>query len=158
MLPFRTLCCPRSCQKRYSQFEALQTQILASHASPSHPNPDLPAGCILPPKRPKVIISHTDPAFLEERRVLLQLWCRRMNSVRDIADSSAFRTFFQTDVLDALVAVPDDRSHFPDDAEITQVEIPVARTMSDHILFKVRAAHYSSQRPLHRTLDGWAVL
>ena len=130
--------CSRSCQKRYSQFESLHDQILASHATPSHPNPDLPAGCILPPKRPKMIVSHTEPSFIEERRILLQLWCRRMNSVRDIADSDMFKRFFQSDVLEQLVPVADDTYNFPADAEITQVDIPTARTMSDHVLYKVR--------------------
>ena len=138
---------PLSCQKRYSQFETLHDQILASHATPSHPNPDLPAGCILPSKRPKMIVSHTDPSFIEERRILLQLYCRRMNSVRDIADSDTFKRFFQSDVLERLVAVPDESFVFEPEAEITQVDIPTARRMSDHVLYKVRQTHPTHTAP-----------
>ena len=88
-----------------------------------------------------MIVSHTDPSFIEERRILLQLYCRRMNSVRDIADSNVFKRFFQSDELDRLVAVPDDNYSYPEEAEITQVDIPTARMMSDHVLYKVTTHH-----------------
>jgi len=101
-----------------------------------------------------MIVSHTDPAFIEERRILLQLYCRRMNSVRDIADSHIFKQFFQSDQLERLVAVPDDSFVFPDDTEITQVDIPTARTMSDHVLYKIDLSNARKRS----SFSQWSVL
>lgn len=67
-----------------------------------------------------------------------------MNSVRDIADSELWRRFWASDVLNGVVEVPEDGvggEELPADAEITEVSIPTARTMSDHVLYKVSANH-----------------
>jgi hypothetical protein len=139
-----------SCSKRYSQFEALHESITATLGTAV----SLPAGCQLPPKRPKVIISHTDPQFVEERRVLLEFYSRKMNTVREVATNDAFRSFFNTDALDHIVHVPDDIFPFPDDAEITSVSIPSTRRMSDHVLYHLDLSNHFRRR----SFQQWSVL
>ena len=139
-----------SCSKRYSQFEALHESITAMLGTAV----SLPAGCQLPPKRPKVIVSHTDPQFVEERRVLLEFYSRKMNTVREVASNDAFRAFFTSDTLDRIVSVPDDSFPFPDDAEITAVSISSTRRMSDHVLYHVDLSNHFRRR----SFQQWSVL
>ena len=136
-----------SCRKRYSQFEELHVHLLSQFPSLSFP-------CRLPPKRPKALVSHTDRHFIEERRILLEYYSRRMNTVKEVAGSTTFRGFFASDRLDALVPVPDDVHSFPSDAEITSVAIPYTRQMSDHILYHIELCNAH----MRRSFSEWSVL
>ena len=138
-----------SCQKRYSQFEELHL-----HLTTQFPHLTLPAGCQLPSKRPKALVSHTDRHFIEERRLLLEYYSRRMNTVKDIASCTTFKGFFASDQLDHLVHVPDDVPTFPPDAEITSVAIPYTRRMSDHVLYHVELCNAH----MRKSFSEWSIL
>ena len=138
-----------SCQKRYSQFEELHLHLVTQF-----PTLPLPAGCQLPPKRPKALVSHSDRHFVEERRILLEYYSRRCNTVREVAGSTTFKGFFASDQLDHLVHVPDDAPSFPPDAEITSVAIPYTRRMSDHVLYHVELCNAQ----MRRSFGEWSVL
>ena len=138
-----------SCAKRYSQFEELHAHLTSQFSSLS-----FPAGCQLPPKRPKMLVSHTDRQFIEERRILLEYYSRRMNTVAEVAASTTFKGFFASDTLEHLVHVPDDAHVFPPDAEITSVAIPYTRRMSDHILYHVELCNAH----MRRSFSEWSVL
>jgi hypothetical protein len=78
-----------SVAKRYSQFEELHSALLLSDLSKK-----IPAGCDLPIKRWKMFTSHVTPAFIEQRRVLLEAYLKRLLKVEDIANSSILTKFF----------------------------------------------------------------
>jgi len=124
------------CQKRYSQFEALQMAISSKHA--------LPLGTELPPKRWSLFVSHTSPAFIEERRVLLENFIRRLLADSSIGNSTTFVDFFKADIQqeDTKISQKENEAklqgeRLPDDIEITGVIIPATRKMSDHVLYQI---------------------
>jgi len=82
-----------SVAKRYSQFEELHSALLLSDFSKK-----IPSGCDLPQKRWKIFTSHVTPSFIEQRRVLLEAYLRRLLKVDDIANSSILTKFLSSDM------------------------------------------------------------
>jgi len=72
--------------KRYSQFEELQSSISEVKGFPEKMD--------LPPKRFKFFVSHLSPSFLEERRVLLEAYLKRLVGIEEIAKNEILTTFF----------------------------------------------------------------
>lgn len=126
-------------RKRFNQFVELHKSIVLQV-----PETSLPAGAMLPPKRPKALISHTDPGFIEDRRVLLQHYLRKLLSVDTIASSSIFLSFFATDQQSTVTPVqPDPINQWnpPADAEVTFISVPSSRPNDDHILYQIECVN-----------------
>jgi hypothetical protein len=120
----------------------------------------LPAGCDLPGKRFKWWSSHTSPAFIEERALLLEHYLVKLAQVPNIANSELFVGFLATDrqnidcppkvTAESLLA----QTVFPDDVEVTDVSIPQTRLMTDHVLYQVDVANVRKSKSYQR----WTVL
>jgi hypothetical protein len=119
--------------KRYSQFEELQSSISEVKGYPPHLD--------LPPKRFKFFVSHISPPFLEERRVLLEAYLKKLVSIDDISKNelmTSFLTSDKTDNSDMKTKTEKKKiEDIPDDIEITGVSIPATRQMSDHVLYQI---------------------
>jgi len=138
-----------SVAKRYSQFEelhnALQSNILSKK---------IPPGCELPQKRWKFFTSHITPAFIEQRRVLLEAYLKKLLKVEDIVNSSLFTKFLSTDVQKDKVEPEEKKSELPEDVEVTNITIPATRQMSDHFLYQIDVTNSRKDAPF----DKWTVL
>lgn len=143
-----------TCSKRYNQFETLHQAIL--HSLVDGDDTKLTPGAILPPKRPKAIIKHTEPNFIEDRRLLLQHYLKKLLSQSIIANSNIFTGFFQTDVLPSVVPVRTESINFwaaPDDAEVTWIAVTGTRSAEDHALYQIDCVN--SRR--RRSFSQWTV-
>eukprot|EP00808_Paulinella_micropora_P000495 g26898.t1 len=137
-----------SVKKRYSQFEELQSTIQSSALSAK-----VPKGCELPPKKLKLFTSHTSPAFIEERRVLLESYLQTLLKVKEIGSSAVFTRFLTSDKQEKKVEKKAKQT-MPEDVEITHVCVPNTRTMSDHVLYQVDVCN--SRKP--QNFSKWTVL
>jgi len=138
-----------SISKRYSQFEELHSSLLLSeHAK------KIPAGCDLPPKRLKMFTSHITPAFIEQRRVLLEAYLKRLLKVEDIAKSSILTKFMTSDVQKEKAPEVKKVTELPEDVEVTNITIPATRQMSDHVLYQIDVTNSRKDAPF----DKWTVL
>jgi len=137
-----------SVSKRYSQFEELHSALLLSDLAKK-----LPAGCDLPQKKWKMFTSHVTPAFIEQRRVLLESYLKRLLKVEDIANSSILTKFLSTDVQKEKE--PEVKKvELPEDVEVTGISIPATRQMSDHVLYQIDVTNSRKSAPF----DKWTVL
>jgi len=137
-----------SVAKRYSQFEELQTSFLSSELAKK-----IPAGCELPPKKFKLFSNHTSAAFIEERRVLLEAYIKRLVGVKEIASAPLLTRFLTTDKQEKMADVKK-KAELPEDVEITGVTIPATRTMSDHVLYQIDVTNSRKRK----TYSKWTVL
>eukprot|EP00808_Paulinella_micropora_P016104 g33805.t1 len=137
-----------SVKKRYSQFEDLHSSLQASPLARK-----IPHGVGLPPKRIWLFVNHTSPAFIEERRVLLESFLYRLVKVPEIARSELFINFLTSDMQSKRAEVKRITA-LPDDVEITHIEVPSTRTMSDHVLYQVDVSN--ERKP--KTYSKWTVL
>jgi hypothetical protein len=131
-----------SCQKRFSQFEALHAVLVELHG-----HRGFPAGADLPPKKLKLFVAHTEGHFIEERRCLLNHYLTRMAKVRDVTSSDVWLDFLSSDVLPHFVEPPFDAVCVREDSEVTGVSIPQTRMMSVENTGKVR--HGAAAGSLH---------
>ncbi len=118
-----------SCEKRFSAFERLHEVLTELYARGG-----FPAGADLPPKKLKFFTSHVSEHFITERRVLLDSYLKKMARVADVVQSEVWQDFLSSDVLPEWQEPPHEVSKFADDCEITDVNIPQTRMMSDHVL------------------------
>jgi hypothetical protein len=137
--------------KRYSQFEQLQGSICDAKGFPSSLD--------LPPKRYKFFGSQLSPAFLEERRVLLEAYLKKLVSIEDVAKNQTFTSFLTSDKTDNIdVKAKSDRKRpiddIPDDVEVTGVTIPATRQMSDHVLYQIDVVNSRKEKEFSK----WTVL
>lgn len=107
--------------KRFSQFENLQTHLVANYSSA------LPLGAELPAKKFKLFVSHTSNSFIEERRCLLEAYLAKLVKVNDIQSSKFFRTWLETDKQDQKQESKK-QIDLPDDVEVTGVCVPSTRS------------------------------
>jgi len=139
-----------SVRKRYSAFEDMNNFLMAECAPKG-----LPKGAVFPPKELKLWQSHSDPHFLEKRRILLENYLKKLLTSKEISRSPTFLQFLTTDKHDAA---PEQKSNEldveEDDREVTGVAIPATRTMSDHILYQIDVSN-SRQR---KSFSKWTVL
>jgi len=138
-----------SVAKRYSQFEELHSALLLSDLAKK-----IPPGCNLPPKRLKLLTSHVTPAFIEQRRVLLEAYLKRLLKVEDIANSSLVTKFLSSDVQKEKEPEVKKKTDLPDDVEVTSITIPATRQMSDHVLYQIDVTNARKDAPF----DKWTVL
>jgi hypothetical protein len=80
-------------QKRYKQFETLHELLLQIYPA------RVPVGCELPPKHWKIWYGNT-PQIIEERRILLQHYLKKLVAVRELASSAILFEFLTTDKID----------------------------------------------------------
>jgi len=136
--------------KRYSQFEELQSSISEVKGFPSKLD--------LPPKRFKFFVSHISPTFLEERRVLLEAYLKKLVAVEEIAKNEILTSFLNSDKTDMgdLKNKSEKRrlEDIPDDIEITGVSIPATRQMSDHVLYQIDVVNSRKEKEYSK----WTVL
>jgi len=136
--------------KRYSQFEELQGNISEVKGFPSHLD--------LPPKRFKFFISHISPAFLEERRVLLESYLKKLVAIEEISKNEILTSFLTSDKTDASdVKTKTEKKKLediPDDIEVTGVSIPATRQMSDHVLYQIDVINSRKEKEYAK----WTVL
>jgi len=114
----------------------------------------IPAGCELPPKRFKMFISHLSPAFIEERRVLLEAFLKKLIGQKDLANSSILAKFLTSDKQELKIEAKKSVVELPEDVEITGVSIPATRTMSDHVLYQIDVTNNRKRK----TYSKWTVL
>jgi len=138
-----------SVAKRYSQFEELHSALLLSDLSKK-----IPSGCDLPQKRWKIFTSHVTPSFIEQRRVLLEAYLRRLLKVDDIANSSILTKFLSSDMQKDREPESKKRIDLPEDVEVTSISIPATRQMSDHVLYQIDVTNARKDAPF----DKWTVL
>lgn len=138
-----------SVRKRYSQFEELHGQVTAL-------SKNLPAGCVLPGKAPKLFVSHVSKEFIEERRCLLEAYLKKLNTVKEVVDShNVWLGFLSTDRKGNVENdVRDAEEDLPEDVEITGITIPATRQMSDHVLFQIDVQNARKRK----TFSKWTVL
>jgi len=98
--------------------------------------------------------SHVTPAFIEQRRVLLEAYLKRLLKVDDIANSSLFTKFLSTDVQKEKEPEAKKKTELPDDVEVTSISIPATRQMSDHVLYQIDVTNSRKDAPF----DKWTVL
>ena len=143
-------------QKRYSQFEKIYDLIDDKYGHL------LPAGTDLPPKKLKLFTSHLSNDFIEQRRILLESFIKKLTSVEQIVSSKRFKKFITSDKVDAendkKVNIIDIKSeieaNLPDDVEITGITIPSTRTMSDHVLYQIDVENVRKRK----SYSKWTVL
>eukprot|EP00823_Brevimastigomonas_motovehiculus_P002254 TRINITY_DN140_c0_g1_i1.p1 TRINITY_DN140_c0_g1~~TRINITY_DN140_c0_g1_i1.p1 ORF type:complete len:328 (+),score=77.87 TRINITY_DN140_c0_g1_i1:36-1019(+) len=135
-------------QKRYSQFEELH----AAMSTQKH----FPDNVEIPPKRWRWFVSHITREFLEERRVLLEAYLKRLLAVEDFAKSEKFISFLTSDKYTEEVKEPKTLNvdTLPDDVEITGVSIPATRQMTDHILYQIDVVNIRKRK----SFSKWTVL
>jgi hypothetical protein len=140
-----------SVAKRYSQFEELYNNLSAELGAAG-----LPRGVALPPKKPKLLVSHSSPAFIEERRVLLENLLRKLLTAKETRTSHYFLSFMTSDRLDHVIKLEDAKAaeEMPEDVEVTDVSVPSTRTMSDHVLYQVDVSNARKRK----TFSKWTVL
>eukprot|EP00471_Norrisiella_sphaerica_P000383 CAMPEP_0184487792 /NCGR_PEP_ID=MMETSP0113_2-20130426/10336_1 /TAXON_ID=91329 /ORGANISM="Norrisiella sphaerica, Strain BC52" /LENGTH=262 /DNA_ID=CAMNT_0026870199 /DNA_START=34 /DNA_END=822 /DNA_ORIENTATION=+ len=132
--------------KRYSAFEEAHKEFMDSFKT------SFPSGAVFPPKKLKLFQSHTSPEFIEERRVLLENYLRKLVAVKNLAQHSIL-TGFLTRGKQKL-EVKEKQETMPEDVEITDVSIPATRIMSDHVLYQVDLANDKKRK----TYSKWCVL
>jgi len=137
-----------SIAKRYSQFEELHSSLLLSDVAKK-----IPSGCDLPPKKIKLFTTHTATSFVESRRALLEAFLKKLLKVEEIATSSIFIKFLETDKQKEKVEAKK-KIDLPDDVEVTSINIPATRTMSDHVLYQIDVTNARKDAPF----DKWTVL
>jgi len=120
---------------------------------------ELPESVKIPPKKPKFFFAHTNDDFIEERRVLLENYLKRIVLHQLVSASSPLQEFLKVLQLDEkhyrqpshIVSMMNDP---PDDVEITGVSIPTTRAMSDHILYRVDVVNVRKRK----TFSKWTVM
>jgi len=136
-----------SITKRYSQFEELGAALIEIKG--------LPATVELPGKRYKLFVSHISKEFIEERRVLLENYLKKLITVDDVQKCDAFLKFVSTDKSDEEVKVDVKKeSDLAEDSEITGISIPATRTMSDHVLYQIDIVNSRKRK----SFSKWTVL
>jgi len=81
-----------NCLKRYSKFEELNSCLLKSEFAKK-----IPTGCELPPKKWKMMTSHSSPQFIEKRRGNLEMYLKRLVSVTVLTCSKPLQDFILSD-------------------------------------------------------------
>jgi len=95
------------------------------------------------------------PAFIEERRVLLENYLLRLIKT-SVSKSKLLLTFCTSNKIEK---VPEQKKAsksdaIPDDVEVTDISIPATRTMSDHVLYQVDVCN----RKKRKSFSKWTVL
>mmetsp|Transcript_19478 Transcript_19478/g.39388 ORF Transcript_19478/g.39388 Transcript_19478/m.39388 type:complete len:263 (+) Transcript_19478:20-808(+) len=132
--------------KRYSAFEEAHKEFVESFKS-SFPN-----GAVFPPKKIKFFQNHSSPEFIEERRVLLENYLRKLVAVKNLAKHSVLTAFLTKGKQKLNVKEKDEK--MPEDVEITAVSIPATRIMSDHVLYQIDLVNERKRK----TYSKWCVL
>lgn len=132
--------------KRYSQFEEFHAMAVAEIG--------FPAACELPAKRPRWLISHVDPEFMEERRCLFESYLKILLKDKHNKDNQRLFDFLSTDKKGALIETTETSLEAPSDVEVTSVGVPSTRAMTDHVLYQIDVVNCHKRK----TFSKWTVL
>lgn len=124
---------------------------------------------VLPPfpeKHIKYVVDHFDREFIENRRMLLENYIKRILTMTDFKHSSIVTSFFTPDI-DEIVLPPsspggrtepinlDEILNKDDEDEITRVGVPMAQILkNDHAIFTVNCANENKRK----SFGEWSVL
>jgi hypothetical protein len=155
--------------KRYTHFVELQADLVKQF-----PHKDVPS---LPEKRFKLFINHLYHGFIEQRRVLLETFMKKLSEVDDFMSSSHMRLFLETDRREIIkvesqpVESKELDYGFPEGTasrqstfaklgeyvseEVAEVWIPSVKEMSDHTLFQIHCANGDKNRT---EMSEWVAL
>jgi len=128
--------------KRYKQFEELHHDLARRY------NHKLP---FMPQKKVKQITDHTTPYFVEKRRALLDNYCKKLLTNKQIGQSKEVLEFFRSDVDNSKQFEYETIPAFPREQEVTDISIPKFRKMTDHILYTLDVTNAN-------TGSNWIVL
>mmetsp|Transcript_26326 Transcript_26326/g.63452 ORF Transcript_26326/g.63452 Transcript_26326/m.63452 type:complete len:263 (-) Transcript_26326:393-1181(-) len=132
--------------KRYSHFEEAHKEFVDCFKN------SFPQGAVFPPKKLKFFQSHTSPEFVEERRVLLENYLRKLVAVKNLAKHSVLMGFLTKGKQKLEIKEKDEE--MPEDVEITDISIPTTRVMSDHVLYQIDLVNERKRK----TYSKWTVL
>lgn len=139
--------------KRYSQFEHLHSILSSLY-------PTKMIDTAFPPKQYKLLVSHYTPEFIEERKILLNNYFSKCLVLVEVFKSSEFIEFMNTDKIEDFEPVVANpyiiplTEELPDDLEVTEINLPAVRYMSDHVLFQVDVVNCRKRK----TFQKWTVL
>lgn len=138
--------------KRYSEF-------LGLHEALHNVGIFVPDSVKIPPKKPKLFVAHSDTGFIEERRVLLENYLKRIMETKGVPTCAPLTEFLGDTQLDQQHYRKPSRevlmmNDAPDDVEITGVSIPTTRVMSDHILYRVDVVNIRKRK----TFSKWTMM
>lgn len=148
----------RFIQKRFNQFFYLR-QSLKSMTTVFLPK--------LPRKLPKVFVDHANPAFIDQRIVLLNLFLNKISSLRRLLDSPPVQRFLLTDSIpDVSQNIRDNNIDYRlerknaleyfESLEVSDVSIPATKQMKTHTLYQI---HCFNGHPKYRTdANEWVSL
>jgi len=124
---------------------------------------------VLPPfpeKHIKYVVDHFDREFIENRRMLLENYIKRILTMSDFKHSSIVTSFFTPDI-DEIVLPPsspggrtepinlDEILNKDDEDEITRVGVPMAQILkNDHAIFTVNCTNENKRK----SFGEWSVL
>jgi len=139
-------------QKRFSQFEELH-----NHAATLT---GFPRNLLPPPKRYRWFTSHIAPTFIEERRILLENYLKRI--LGSYAKDETVVRFLTTDKCQEKSvkaekegSVKLSAAALPDDVEVTGISMSGApRVMTDHVLYQIDCVNARKRR----SFSKWTVL
>eukprot|EP01083_Nonionella_stella_P285245 970953_1 len=142
--------------KRYSQFEQLHNSLLTITKD------KLP---LLPIKHYKWFTDHTKPSFIEKRRALLDNYVKKLIKTKNVSSSQCVVNFFHNDKsAESIIENNSNKDNndnndedegkkqnkdekrrkresdewdFPEDQEVTNIEIQSTRKMTDHVLYQI---------------------
>lgn len=153
---------PFQISKRYTQFEELYNDLLKQF-----PTAQIPP---LPSKRFKIFVNHSDPGFIEQRRVLLETFMKKISEADDLMGSNHTKLFLETDRTELISSKSEEKGldyGYADDKipsnigeyvseEVTAVWIPAIKEMSDHTLFQIHCSNGDKNN--HADLSEWVSL
>jgi hypothetical protein len=142
---------PRAVSKRYSQFLELYEDLVKL-------SPDLPS---LPGKKIKLFTNHLDAGFIEQRRVLLETFMKKVSEIESCRTSNSLRLFLDTDQIELRESEKlDDVGILKEyhSLDVAEVWIPSVKVMADHTLFQIHCANSEKEQGGNPDLNEWVSL
>jgi hypothetical protein len=134
--------------KRYSHFVQLYEKLKDKFVFEKVPE--------IPPKKNKVLFNHTKKDFAERRRILLEMFLKKVAENQVFAESKELAQFFESDdaeskAIQTIIAEGNEEEraknatktakfffeeHYLSE-EVSDISIPAVQHMSDHTLFRI---------------------
>lgn len=151
---------------RFDSFYMLHHMLLEIAASLSQNQARYISLPPFPQKRVKYIIDHFEQEFVENRRMLLENYIKKVLVMTEFKHSNILTSFLTPDI-DEIVLPPaqtggrqkpidlDDILDLDDDDEVTGVSIPQAQILkNDHAIFTINCSNVNKRR----SFGEWTVL
>jgi len=136
--------------KRFSQFTELHEVL-----SLEYPGDLIPP---LPSKKLKLWVNHSDRAFIEQRRVLLETFMKKLFENQNLMNARPMKLFMEHDVVDDEAYGLEEDTKVVDyvSDEVSEVYIGAVKQMSDHTLFQIYCAN--GEKGKRGELNEWVSL